>query len=325
MKPNVLVYGWYGQGNIGDELFKEAFAHLFPNYNLTFTSRLTPKLLEKTSAIFIGGGSFLYAPLNMTEGLLESIKQKKIFYIGVGMETDIHPMHLELMKQAQLIATRSPEKLEYVQSLNTNSIAIPDIVYSLKDIIKKEKKIPKSVLIMTNTAVVPNHTDAHWKHTSWDYFKNEFSQFLDFLISEKYFIKFFAMCQNKKSDDHWASIELLNRMQNKSNNFLLDNKFTDIGSLTSFLSQYETIITQRFHGIVLAELLRTPYLSIHHHDKLKFSSPGTGIFIPYYGASKALLKNSFETISDKFPDVLSIEDNTFEELVKSVSSLVNDG
>lgn len=325
MKPNVLVYGWYNQGNIGDELFKEAFSTLFPDYNLVFTSRIKPALLEDASAVFIGGGSFLYAPLNIAVGALELLKKKKIFYIGVGLETVIHPEHLELMAQAKLIATRSPDKLSFVQTINQNSIAIPDIVYSLKSRIQKKDIIPESVLVIPNISIVPQHTDPYWKHASWGYFKSEFAQFLDALVQEKKTIKFLAMCQNAKSDDHWASVEIINHMQNRAAGYLLDTNCDNIESITSIISQYEYVITQRFHGIVLSELLRVPYLSICHHDKLKFSSPGTGIFIPYYGLSKELLSNSLVTVSHNFPKLLPIEDNIFEGLSKSVSSLINDG
>lgn len=322
MPSHVLVYGWYNQGNIGDELFKEAFTTLFPDLNLVFTPRITPVLLKDASAVFIGGGSFLYAPLNIADGALKLLKQKKIFYIGVGMETDVHPMHQDLMSQACLIATRTPDKLAYAKSINANSMIIPDIVYCLKQSIRLEKKIPKSVLIIPNMATVPQHSDPNWKHAAWTYFKSEFSQFLDFLLEEKYSIKFLAMCQNAKSDDHWASAEIISSMKNRSNSYLLSNKFSDIGSITSVISQYETVITQRFHGIVLSELTRVPYISLYHHDKLKRTEPGSGIFLSYYGVSKNLLKSHFPNILNNFSDVLPIEDNIFEELRKGVSPLI---
>lgn len=325
MKPNVLVYGWYNQGNIGDELFKEAFRTLFPDYQLVFTSRITPVLLKDTSAVFIGGGSFLYAPLNIAKGALELLKQKKIFYIGVGLETQVHAEHIDLMKQAKLVAIRTPHQLELAVSINPKTVVIPDIVYCLRSLVQKKNKIEKSVLIVPNMAVVPTWEDPHWKHASWDYFKSEFPQFLDYLIDQKYTVKFLAMCQNKKTNDHWAATEIINRLKNRNDSFLLQEEMTDFASITSVFSQYETVITQRFHGIVLSELVRTPYLSIYHHDKLKYSSPGTGIFLSYYETSKRQLTTGFDDVSQKFSDVLPIEDNIFEELRKSVSDLINDG
>src|SRR5579885_2609789 len=104
MKNTILVYGWYNQGNVGDELFKEAFKHLFPEYQFIFIDKITKNSLKDVAAVFIGGGSFLYAPLNMEDGAFELLKQQKLFYIGMGPETAIHNEHVELMKGAKLIA-----------------------------------------------------------------------------------------------------------------------------------------------------------------------------------------------------------------------------
>lgn len=325
MPHTILVYGWYGQGNVGDELFKEAFRHLFPEYQFIFSDRITKDLLKETSAVFIGGGSFLFAPLKIESDALELLKTKKLFYIGVGSETDIHTNHLELMKIAKLIAVRSSVNLDNIISVNQNTLVIPDIVYSLQSSIQKNYPRDKSVLIMANTAVVPNWSDPHWKHAAWNYFKSEFAQFLDILVDSKYSINFFAMCQNKKTDDHYAAIEIINYMKNKNTKLLWNNSLGDIGEITNILSQYSVIITQRFHGIVLAEMIKTPYISLYHHDKLKNCSPSNGAFLSYYGISKAQLLSNFNDAQNKLSAFIPIEANIFEVLRESVIGLINDG
>lgn len=313
MKTTILVYGWYNQGNIGDELFKQAFAILFPNYHLVFTPRITIALLKGASAVFIGGGSFLFAPPNMADGSLDILKQKKIFYLGVGAETEIHPVHRELMAQAQLIAIRSTVGLDEVKDINKNTICIPDIVYCLQSLVQKSEAQDKSVLIMPNLAVVPQWTDPHWKHVAWEYFKSEFSQYLDFLVDEKYTVKFLAMCQNKKTNDHWAAIELINKMKNRKDDYLLEVKDNSISTITSIMSEYQTVITQRFHGIVLAEMIDIPVLAISHHDKLNYGSN----VISYYGTNKQILNNCLSN--------LKIEKQVycFDLLQKSVNKLIS--
>ena len=66
-KPKILVYGWYHKNNIGDDLFVEAFNHLFPNFDFTFTDVLHSHLIKEADAIFFGGGSFLYDPPYVSE------------------------------------------------------------------------------------------------------------------------------------------------------------------------------------------------------------------------------------------------------------------
>lgn len=325
MQNTILVYGWYNQGNVGDELFKEAFKHLFPEYQFIFADRITKNSLKDVAAVFIGGGSFLYAPLNMEDGAFELLKKQKLFYIGVGPETAIGDQHRELMKVARLIAIRSETHLDIIRGLNQNTLVIPDIVYSLQSSVKKESPRDRSVLIIPNTATVPNWQDPNWKHAAWNYFKSEFAQFLDTLISWNYSIKFLAMCQNPKSNDHYAAVEIINHMSNKESGFLLNDSLSTIEEVTQVISQHSTIVTQRFHGIVLAEMARVPYVSLYHHDKLKHCSPGDGIFLSYYGITKAQLLSGFESAQKKFSTPIPIETNIFKALRESVLQLINDG
>ncbi len=55
MKPKIKVLGYYGAKNIGDEAYKLAFPFLFPEYDLTFTNKLTGP--EET--VILGGGDVL--------------------------------------------------------------------------------------------------------------------------------------------------------------------------------------------------------------------------------------------------------------------------
>lgn len=325
MKPTILVYGWYNQGNIGDELFKEAFQSLFFNFDFIFTDRITKASLKDVSAVFIGGGSFLFARLNMEDGAAALLQQKKLFYIGVGSETEIHSSHLELFKIAKLIAIRNDNSLELIKSINTNVMVIPDIVYSLQSSAAIRQRQKKSVLVIPNMAVVPTWNDPHWKHAAWTYFKSEFAQALDLLVDGGHTIKFLAMCQNSKTDDHAAAIEIVNHMKNRGKDYLLHMPSNNLFFITSIISQFDFIVTQRFHGIVLSEMIRVPYVSLYHHDKLKHCQPGDGVFLSYYGVTKAELMKGFKTASEMiFSSTIPIESNIFEKLKESVISIVND-
>lgn len=319
----VLVYGWYNQGNIGDNLFVEAFHYLFPNFQFVFSETITADLLSSVDVVFLGGGSFLVDPPRATEDALQLLKEKKIFYLGVGTETNIHPIHIELIKRAQLIATRSIDRVRFLSSLNDRVRFIPDLVYALQSEVQLSTPIPRSVLIIPNIAVVPQRTDPHWKHVAWNYFKSEFTQFLDWLIDNNYHPHFFSMCNNMEMDDGWASTELICHMTNRSQDWFLKQQISSLKEVTALISQYETIITQRFHGIVLAEMTRVPYITIYHHDKLKLSSPDEGKLLSYYNSSKISFIEAFSQARHmNYSRVLPIETDTFKALVKEVISLI---
>jgi len=319
----VLVYGWYHQGNIGDDLFMDAYRHLFPDIDFEFSEKITVEKLKDVDAVFIGGGSFLLDRPNVTSEALQILPTKKVFYLGVGVEADIHPTHQALIAHASLVAIRSPEQVERLKSFNKNVMFAPDLVYSLLPKLSKPPKVNKSVLVMPNISVVPNNSDPHWKHASWAYFKSEFGQFLDWLIEAGYRPQLFSMCRGLNLDDDWAAAELVNSLSKRSRNRISLENPVGIEEVSSFVSKHELVITQRFHGIVLAEMTRTPYIAIHHHDKLKFSYPSEGSFLSYYNSSKSSYISAFDqAIKMKFSSALPIESDIFKTLVEEVRSLL---
>lgn len=302
MIKNVLVWGWFNHKNIGDELFKEAFKTLFPQHNFIFTDTLTSDNTNNADAIFFGGGSFLDCAIPTNLDLDKLSQDKKIFYIGVGSETDIHPNHLPLIKAAQLIAIRNNNGLEKMQKLNKNVILIPDLVYSLNNKIVFSPKIEKSLLFIPNTALVPRNNDPHWMFSAWDYFKSEVSQFLDLLITDNYKINFLSMCNDRYICDDWAAIEIINQMQHRDSDYLLPH-ISDIQKISLLFSQYQIIITQRFHGIILSEMTNVPYLAFYHHDKLKLIENNLGRCISYYNVSKQKMLDEFYSLKNISPKI----------------------
>lgn len=324
MPSKILVYGWYHQGNIGDDLFMEAYRHLFPHIEFCFSEIITLNQLQDVDAVFFGGGSFLLDRPNIAKDALEVLKSKKIFYLGVGIESTIHPLHTELMSRALLIATRSPDRVEKLQSINSNVRFVPDLVYSLQSQISS---IPirndRSVLILSNISVVPHRSDPHWKHAAWSYFKSEFSQFLDWLVDNEYQPSLFSMCYASELYDDWASAEIVSHMDKRNKDYFLDDKPTSFQEVTNLFNKYSMVITQRFHGIVLSEMTRTPYVAIHHHDKLKFSQPGEGKFLSYYNSSKHSFISAFnQARMMNYQNILPIETNIFEVLVRDIIHLL---
>lgn len=312
---NILVYGWYFHGNLGDDLFIDAFKQLFPNYNFIFRNTLTLKDLYNVDAVFIGGGSLLENRLDTDDETFCELQKHKILYIGVGTETNIHSQHQLLMRRAQLIAIRSPSSINKITSLNSSVIVIPDLVHCLPPC-QSSFKMKHSVLIIPNISLVPKWNDAHWKHVSWDYFKTEFAQFLDQLVNTGHTINFLPMCSSDELDDNNAACEIINKMTRRSNAYLLTRR-NNYKAATECISQYEVVISQRYHGIVLANMTQVPCLIIHHHDKLKNM---LGSSVPYYGLSKSILMNSLiETINSKIDLNLPIDRNMFTELIRKVN------
>jgi len=312
---NILVYGWYHHNNVGDDLFMDAFRALFPNFNFSFVNQITPYNLQGIDAVFIGGGSLLGEVICVSDDVAwDLLKQQRIFYIGVGAETAINIFHAELMTKAELIAIRSTVGLDKIKAINPNTIVINDLVHYLQPT-KTVEPISKSVLVIPNISVVPTWNEPHWKHAAWDYFKTEFAQFLDHLVSERYSLGFLPFCTDSALDDNMAAAEIVSRMGHRNHRYLLPKENT-LASITETISRYNIIITQRYHGIVLAEMVKVPNISIVHHNKLKRTR---GSELSFYGITKDKIKEQFDQlIRAKITQFLPIDRDMFIQLQRSV-------
>lgn len=313
MTKKVLVYGYYNKSNLGDDLFADAFKGLFPDYEFTFVDKIKLPQLDGVDAVFFGGGSFLAETLKATDEAFEELKKRKLFYIGVGTETSLDPRHQELMSLAEVVAVRTNQNLENVVKVNSKAFVIPDLVYSLTPTLS-ENKIPKSILVVPNILVTPKWSCPHWKHSAWEYFKMEFVQTVDELIADGFKIDFLPFCTNSLLNDSYAAAELIAKSNTITPKKLWE-KPQDFQSAIDIISQYQLVVTQRFHGNILANIAGVPTLTIYHHDKLKGAQ---GKNLSYYGISKALLLDSIKDEFGNSSGILPIDRNIFVELKKRV-------
>jgi polysaccharide pyruvyl transferase WcaK-like protein len=320
----ILVWGFFFKKNFGDQFFIEAYQHLFPDFTFTFTDCITKDNIAHVDAVFFGGGSFLFAEPKIDADALSILQQKKIFYMGVGGETDIGATHQLLISKAQYIACRSPGAIDKLKAINPNTEFVPDLVYALQSQVKPNpNKYKNSVLILPNVSVVPRYSDPHWQHAAWAYFKSEFSQFLDWLVSDqKCDIKFMSMCQSNDTHDDLATAELIAHMDHRNHKRSVTPNTLTFKDTASYLGKFDAIITQRFHGIVLAEMTGNPYIAIHHHDKLIDTSPKNGAFLSYYNVNKKMLRENFQTLNMQHTSKLPIDPNVYRDFVKKINSLL---
>ena len=311
----VLVLGFYKQPfNLGDQLFTQAFQYLFPDYQFTFTDHIRPQHLKGTDAIFIGGGSLLDQNPDITPEAIKEMASIPLIYLSCGAETEISALHQQLMARARLIVIRS-HHLDKVKAINPNTLYAPDLVYALHHQVQYSERRAKSILFLPNILVVPQWHEPHWKHLSYQMFKFEMAQALDKLIEDGYIIDFYPFSQVKGQDDSYAAIELMNMMRHSVN--ILPSKQDQLADLTALFSQYQTIITQRYHGAILAEMSNTPYLCIHHHDKLRSTNYNLGTFTSFFEVSKEKIIKAVDFLA-QHTSILPLKQDIYEPLVVAV-------
>lgn len=310
----VLVIGYYHKSNLGDQLFIDAFKLLFPEIDFVFTNHITQQCLTGIDAIFLGGGSFLGEPLK-TQVPLSDLQKYPLFYIGVGSETNLHTSHQALLPLAKLVAIRTNANYDRQLRLNPNTIVIPDLVYALPNSFWRSPKTPNSILFLPNINTVPDWKSPHYKHAAWDFFKNETAQALDVLLEQGRKIDFFSMSSDPRQNDADVAAEILNRMTVRKSAIIQE---TNLSKVLSLFASYQLIITQRYHGSVLADIAYVPSITIHHHDKLKITP---GEHLPFYGLTKNFLLEKVAA-APKETNSLVIDWQSFETLKQMVKALL---
>jgi hypothetical protein len=280
MAGPVLVYGWYGRGNAGDELMKLALSEMLVAHGLEpkFVDKIDDGVLEGAAGVVFGGGSILTDDPDVSHTAVETLAALRVpvFYVGVGGETEISPIHQRLINASPVVAFRE---------LDTPDLAYWFDALALDQHYGLPAHEPKGVLVIPNCEVLPTHVDPHWKHAGWEHFKNEFAQVLDRAVERKHPLAFLSMCKNPHKDDAWCAAELMGRMSRRDNYHVYTCSKDPLWA-TRLMRHYRVVITQRYHGIILAEMAGVPYVSISHHNKLKLSHPHRGPDTSYYSVQK---------------------------------------
>lgn len=324
MAAPVLVYGWYGRRNAGDELMKLALEQMLRVHRLEpkFVEGITESDVEASSGVIFGGGSILqdmpFISPNACTMLFGDDHWKPlrpVFYLGVGGETEICDFHHAGISIAPVVAFRE--------------LDIPDLAYWLADDIEKEcwamhRQPSNNVLVIPNVEVLPSHNDPHWMHASWEHFKNEFAQTLDVLVDRGHQLSFLSMCDADKKKDVWAIHELMGRMKNRDKypiHFAIPSSPLWIAGL---MQSHSLVITQRYHGIILAEMSGVPYVSISHHNKLKLTHPHRGPDVSYYGVQKDPLTDTIESAMAMRLDPYRPARRVYDDVISRIAAAIKE-
>lgn len=310
----ILVWGFYFKGNLGDNLFIDSFKYLFPEYDFIFTDEITISHLNDVEAVFLGGGSFLAETLKASPEAFKRLLTMKIFYLGVGCETNIDARHQELIKKAEVIAVRTEQNINKIKSLTDKWMVIPDLVYALPNQ-NETKSRNKSLLYIPNILVVPKWNEPHWKHASWNYFKSEMIQSIDQLIKDDWEIDFLPFCDNNYLKDNYAAAELIAGSQTMTSKKIW-NKPESFEEAIKIIGSYDKVVSQRFHGTILSHIANRNVLSLHHHDKLIYGSNT----LSYYNFNKQTFLDKLNNL--KLFECNSLNLNKFKEMQQKVRNAI---
>lgn len=297
-KKKVLVFGWYGKGNIGDEAFKPAITMLW-DQEFVFTDVMPPvEELSQYKSLILGGGSFTDQPIPC-KGVYNYRKMPiPLAYIGVGIGDFIHPHHLEFMDQAKIIVTRDSESYHLACDAGFSTInAGADLAVVLGHM---SNWFPKAAAEKTHIGVAlsdsmtPRQRSPIWQYDAHRWFMRECAKSLDDLARHcpLYFMNF---CVNDRETDERPTFELTGKMDRY--NYKFSRMGADTKSVLKNISSSHFLITQRYHGAIFAMMLDVPCILISSHDKMKSLANAAGLMtVPYYGFTDVLLNDAVREI-----------------------------
>lgn len=285
MEKKVLVYGWYGHANLGDEAFKAAFKELWKNVHFTFTDRI-PKNVSDYNALWVGGGSFVDQKI---PNLLEA--NIPLGFIGIGIESTIHPDNMEALQKAKIVVVRDKISLSRFPTAHY----LPDLVYS-RDLGYKHFPQSNQVTILLNSFLTPRRNETDWKSLPHPWFTLEFAKVCDHLMKEGYFINFVPMCTDPRIDDRRAAAYIVDKCDHIQKIKVWDSPLSE-DDFCTILAKSKFVISQRLHGIIFSHVIGTPFVSLNCHDKMKeliADIEWTG-YADYYGFTETVFKKALAT------------------------------
>lgn len=275
---------------------------VFRGHDLRFVDRLTPEAHAWCDALLIGGGSFLYAPLAMPASLEAAVQAKPIAYVGVGVEGDVHPQHLGLLRRAACFFPRSlPKGVALDPSLRVTAVT-PDLAFAARPI-AVPRRPTKRLLFVPNAEVLPHRSSPSWVRPAWGYFASEATQALDELLKDGWSVTLAPFCSDRRTRDAWACAALAAECEGRVKIRQLDDVWLGAATLPDVSAEFSNasvVATQRYHGAIVAALTSTPCVSVHHHDKL-LGAPASR-HVPYYGVTKGALLEAIRA-AQPLPDV----------------------
>lgn len=267
-KKKLAYYGFLGNDNFGDNIVFEATQYLFKDYLILPIQRHMPVftylyyklfLKYKISGIIIGGGTLIGKASRMKEDFLWLAGQKKPIYLhGTGIRDmePINPFWNSIMSNKLYGGLRGPlSQKKCNEDFNLKVDVLGDAAFALfnKELLSSYNSTFK------NNKVVLINVGTHESYEGEVVFRKELDLFIEYLLKEKYTIKFIALHSIDKRQG-----ELLKLKYDGIEVISFYESYTDIEDV--FLNACFAI-GERLHFVVTALMLDCPIYSVMYAEK----------------------------------------------------------
>lgn len=247
----LLILGFYGKANLGDDMFTETLPQLVPNFQCSFylPSDFLAKNLNSADwdAIICGAGDIFNE--YFFKDIFKIVKCFKgpIYALGMGIPypSMFNSNYLSLLDHVFL---REIKDLSTLSSLigARYSHSLPDLGF-MKEVKGKIKRKNKIGVFLAQPM------------TENKIFMEEFILFCQWLINQGHVLEFIRFnTSNTTEDDKWINDKLKEKLPQIINNLKIYNTDAMIKKIAGF----KLAICNRFHSHVFAMVANTPFVSI---------------------------------------------------------------
>ena len=261
----VVVLGWYGHANIGDEAYKLAYPAIFPDVSFTFQDNLDN--IERPDAVILGGGDVI------NESFFIQIKK----FTKKFPDVPIYAMSVNVNPKVDC----SIFKKMFVRSLVTDTdqvIYMPDFTFVLKPnpergqrLIKKIFKdynaelYDKIVIVTMNTYLCYGDNQLARDHVNFERVCFEIGRMIDETAASFLLLPF---GNSFPINDRVANSYLYSKCKWWRKVCLYFGNLS-VQDTLDVISAANVVIGTRLHALVFACIGSTPFISLQHHDKTK--------------------------------------------------------
>jgi len=280
----ILVLGWYGHNNIGDDSYKIAFPKLFPEHTFEFTSNISHNDYD---CVVLGGGNvFSNDFLGQLRGL-----NKPVFGMSLGLDretkNDVPFVH---------VYAREQQSLEWLKCQKTVCSFLPDFAFALEPDIERGKFLlsqmgtlyEKKVAIVVNSYLINGGQGQKGRESmAFLSFAYELARGIDAANASFIFIPFGTEIP---ADDRVANSWVANKCKFDKKNVVIYGQYS-VQDTLNIISACDAMVSTRLHATIFAHNAGIPFVDITHHNKNKSFLDLIGqkdSSIPYWGFSSEL-------------------------------------
>lgn len=264
---NIGLVGYFGFGNYGDELFLSVWNELFKGHKLIIfhdpeKNTLLPNfddLVDQVDVIVIGGGDLLIPWHRSWLYWEDAFLRKPVHIYGIGVPTwskndPVVLDHYRMFLNHPNVCSISCRDIESVNWVNDN-ISIkdkivtfyPDLVFSYDFKFYQSSVASKTVGLVLRS------------QPSYD--NNNILSLVEHIQQSGYTVKLIMLGTGSTLND---DLQLIDQFNFHSVPIIVRDTISD---LTEVLTECSYVVSQKFHGCVVAYLNRIPFIMLSGADK----------------------------------------------------------